>query len=49
MLNNADLDECHGHVGEIPWNGKKVTKYHYHFTHEYPYSLGCFRGTPKYQ
>jgi len=23
-----------------------VSMYHYHATYEYPYTLGCFRGTP---
>ncbi|MGZ4380821.1 MAG: hypothetical protein ACXVZ2_07940 [Gaiellaceae bacterium] len=26
--------------------GKKVTIYHYVTTAEYPYTLGCFHGTP---
>ena len=45
-LTNADLDACHGHTHEIEWDGKKVTMYHYHATHEYPYTIGCFMGTP---
>lgn len=43
-VKNADLDECHGRVGEIVLDGKRVTTYHYRFTEEYPYTLGCFRG-----
>jgi hypothetical protein len=27
-------------------NGKRVRTYDYHATLEYPYTLGCFRGTP---
>lgn len=46
VLTNADLDECHGHTHTISWNGKKVRMYHYHATAEYPYTIGCFRGTP---
>jgi hypothetical protein len=46
VVSNADLDECHGHTHAIPWNGRDVTLYHYHATQEYPYTLGCFRGTP---
>lgn len=46
LLTNADLDECHGHSGEILWNGKKVLMYHYHATLEFPYTIGCFKGTP---
>jgi hypothetical protein len=45
-LTDGDLDACHGHAHDIVWNGKTVRMYHYHLTHEYPYSIGCFRGTP---
>jgi hypothetical protein len=45
-LSNADLDICHGHTHAIQWDGKTVVMYHYHATREYPYTLGCFRGTP---
>jgi hypothetical protein len=45
-LTNADLDICHGHTHAIQWDGKTVVMYHYHATREYPYTLGCFRGTP---
>jgi hypothetical protein len=45
-LTNADLDECHGHTHEIEWDGATVNLYHYHATWEYPYTLGCYRGTP---
>jgi YHYH protein len=43
-LTNADLDECHGRVSRIMWDGKQVTLYHYVLTREYPYTVGCFRG-----
>lgn len=33
------LDQCNGHVGP---NGD----YHYHTTQTFPYTLGCYRGTP---
>ncbi|MGH7634912.1 MAG: YHYH protein, partial [Gemmatimonadaceae bacterium] len=42
----ADLDECHGRASEIPWEGTTVTMYHYVLTRDYPYTVGCFRGTP---
>lgn len=42
---NADLDECHGITSEIEWNGQRVAMYHYVLTQEYPYTVGCFRGT----
>ncbi len=45
LLSNADLDACHGHEHAITWNGVKKKLYHYHATAEYPYTLGCFRGT----
>lgn len=45
-ITNADLDECHGRVGRVMWNGQLATMYHYVMTREYPYTLGCFRGTP---
>ena len=44
-LSNADLDECHGHVHEITWDDETVELYHYHATIEFPYTVGCFRGT----
>jgi hypothetical protein len=44
-LTNADLDECHGRLSRIRWDGKEVTMYHYVLTREYPYTVGCLRGT----
>jgi len=46
-LTNADLDECHGHSHSVDWDGRRVEIYHYHLTREFPYSLGCYRGTPR--
>jgi hypothetical protein len=43
---NAALDACHGTTGIVPWNGKPTRIYHYVATLEYPYSIGCFHGTP---
>ena len=45
-LTNADLDECHGHAHDVTIDGATVTRYHYHATREFPYTVGCFRGTP---
>ena len=45
-LSNDDLDECHGTTSEITIDGKKVTMYHYVANDQYPYTVGCFRGTP---
>ena len=28
------------------WHGNKVSMYHYVLTEEYPYTVGCFKGTP---
>lgn len=47
LVTNAQLDECHGRVGEVVFNGKKQKMYHYVLNNEYPYSVGCFRGTPR--
>ena len=44
-LTDADLDECHGDTHTIEWDGVSVEKYHYHATWEFPYTMGCFRGT----
>ena len=43
---NADLDECHGRVGPVLIDGVRREMYHYRFTYQYPYTIGCFRGTP---
>ncbi len=39
-ITNAELDVCHGHTHGI-------LGYHYHATMEYPYTIGCYRGTPR--
>ena len=43
---NADLDRCHGRSSTVTWNGEKQKIYHYSATLEYPYTVGCYRGTP---
>jgi len=48
MITNAQLDQCHGHVAPVLWNGSMQAIYHYHLNREYPFSVGCFRGTPDY-
>ena len=45
-MTTAELDECHGHTHEITWDEQQTGMYHYHMTHEYPYTVGCFRGAP---
>ena len=44
LLSSSDLDECHGHVHAIPWDGKMVVMYHYHATWDFPYTISCMRG-----
>ncbi|MDA0223186.1 MAG: YHYH protein [Proteobacteria bacterium] len=45
-LSNGDLDECHGHAENVNRDGKAAKIYHYHLTDEYPFTLGCYKGTP---
>ncbi len=44
-IRNSDLDECHGRVGNVRIDGETMQTYHYRFTREYPYTIGCFRGS----
>jgi hypothetical protein len=38
-VSNSNLNRCHGHIhGSLG--------YHYHATIEYPYTVGCYHGTP---
>jgi hypothetical protein len=46
LLTNASLDVCHGRKSPVLWHGKTVSVYHYDMTFEFPFSVGCFRGTP---
>jgi len=46
VLADADLDACHGTTSAVIWNGQRTAIYHYVLTREYPYTIGCFRGTP---
>ena len=43
---NTDLDACHGITSTVQWNGRRQRIYHYVATLEYPYTVGCFHGTP---
>lgn len=45
-LVDASLDECHGHTHAVMFHGTMQAIYHYHITTEYPYTLGCYKGTP---
>ena len=42
---NRHLDGCHGHEHTIRIDGRRKPLYHYHATMQYPYTLGCYRGT----
>lgn len=44
-VQNSDLDECHGITSTVEWDGAMVEMYHYVATNEFPYTVGCFRGT----
>jgi hypothetical protein len=46
VLDDGDLDACHGHTGVVRFHGKRQRVYHYHATREFPYLVGCYRGTP---
>ena len=46
LLRNANLDKCHGRTSTVMWNGKETRIYHYDATLEYPYTVGCYHGTP---
>lgn len=47
LLTSADLDECHGHKHPVMWDGEMIELYHYHWTYDFPYNIGCFKGTPQ--
>jgi hypothetical protein len=49
IITNAQLDECHGLVSEVLWEGKLTNIYHYVLNNEYPYSIGAFRGIVDYK
>lgn len=46
VLANDDLDACHGHTHSVAWDGETRPMFHYHATYEFPYTVGCYRGTP---
>ncbi|NDP28808.1 MAG: YHYH protein [Flavobacterium sp.] len=47
LLSSKDLDECHGHTHPVLWDGVMTNIYHYHWTYDFPYNIGCFKGTPQ--
>jgi len=48
LLTDDDLDACHGQLSKVWFEGRWQRIYHYNATLEYPYTLGCFHGTPRY-
>ncbi len=46
-VQNSDLDSCHGETSVVEWNGASREIYHYVITDEFPYTLGCYRGSPQ--
>lgn len=46
LLTNSGLDDCHGRTSPVEWDGRRIDLYHYVVTVEYPYTVGCFCGTP---
>jgi len=47
LLTDGDLDACHGQTSKVFYEGRWRRIYHYNATLEYPYTLGCFHGTPQ--
>ena len=47
LLTDADLDRCHGQTSKVYFEGRWRRIYHYNATLEYPYTIGCFHGTPQ--
>ncbi len=45
MLSSADLDACHGRTSAVEWNGRHVVIYHYVATLDFPYTIGCLKGS----
>jgi YHYH protein len=45
-VTDSKLDACHGRTSTIALFGHRVRTYHYDATPEYPYTIGCYHGTP---
>jgi hypothetical protein len=45
-LSNSELDACHGTTEKIKYEGEVRKLFHYVANYEFPYTVGCFRGTP---
>lgn len=46
VYTSTDLDACHGMTGPVMIDGRLVVTYHYRFTRDFPYTIGCFKGAP---
>ncbi len=44
-LSTSDLDACHGRTSVVEWDGRQVEMYHYVATPDFPYTVGCMRGS----
>ncbi|PQJ82819.1 YHYH protein [Polaribacter glomeratus] len=47
VLWSSDLDASHGHKHPVLWDGKMLDIYHYHWTFDFPYNIGSYKGTPQ--
>ncbi len=47
LLKSTDLDDCHGHTHSVLWDGKMINLFHYHWTYDFPYNIGAYKGTPR--
>jgi hypothetical protein len=45
QLTSADLDAYHGRTSIIEWDGRKAAMHQYVATPDFPYTVGCLRGT----
>ncbi len=46
LVPNTQLDACHGTTSPVQWDGQTVTMYHYVANLAFPYTIGCYHGTP---
>ena len=45
-LSNSELDVCHGITEKLKYRGEVRKRFHYVANYEFPYTVGCYRGTP---
>ncbi len=46
LLTNSQLDACHGRLEYFGTGSHRAARYVYHATLTFPYTIGCFHGTP---